>query len=152
MPQHASLTGIATLKNDAYRAQTKQEWDLAQRLWIRVITAASGQDVEAIEALQNIGIQRHTRTTPPQTKQHPFTKTPESFVSARSETPYHPTPIPQTNQPFISRPLTRQQFLIWAIPAGIGVVGVTIASQFPRSQSQQSLPLQSPSPLPKNWV
>jgi uncharacterized caspase-like protein len=64
MPQHTSLADIATLKNDAYRAERKQDWDLAQQLWIRVLAAASGQDMEAIEALQNISIQRHTRTTP----------------------------------------------------------------------------------------
>ena len=55
MPQYASLADIATLKNDAYRAERRQDWDLAQRLWIRVLAAASGQDMEAIEALQNIG-------------------------------------------------------------------------------------------------
>ena len=62
MPQHVSLADIATLKNDAYRAQMNQNWDLAQRLWIRVNTAASGSDMEAIEALQNLSIQRHTRS------------------------------------------------------------------------------------------
>ena len=60
MPQHASLSDIATLKIDAYRAQMNQSWNLAQRLWIRVNAAASGQDMEAIEALQNLSIQRHT--------------------------------------------------------------------------------------------
>jgi uncharacterized caspase-like protein len=68
MPQHASLADIATLKNDAYRAERNQDWDLAQRLWIRVNAAASGQDMEAIEAIQNLGIQRHTRTAPPQSE------------------------------------------------------------------------------------
>lgn len=62
MPQHASLSDIATLKNDAYRAQMRQDWDLAQRLWIRVNAAALGQDVEVIEALQNLGIQRYIKT------------------------------------------------------------------------------------------
>ncbi|MBC7969157.1 MAG: hypothetical protein H7Z11_03315, partial [Verrucomicrobia bacterium] len=32
MPQHASFADIATLKNDAYRAERKQDWDLAQQL------------------------------------------------------------------------------------------------------------------------
>jgi formylglycine-generating enzyme required for sulfatase activity/uncharacterized caspase-like protein len=65
MPQHASLVDIATLKNDAYRAQTiNQDWDLAQRLWIRVLAAASGQDMDAIQALQAIAISRQSRRIP----------------------------------------------------------------------------------------
>jgi uncharacterized caspase-like protein len=64
MPQHASLADIATLKNDAYRAQIKQDWDLAQRLWIRVLAAASGQDMDAVEALQTIAISRHMGIIP----------------------------------------------------------------------------------------
>ena len=62
MPQYASPADIATLKNDAYRAERKQDWDLAQQLWIQVLAAASGQDMEAIEALQKLAVQRHTRT------------------------------------------------------------------------------------------
>jgi formylglycine-generating enzyme required for sulfatase activity/uncharacterized caspase-like protein len=64
MPQHASLADIATLKNDAYRAQVRHHWDLAQRLWIRVLAAASGQDMEAIEALQTIAISRQLGIIP----------------------------------------------------------------------------------------
>ncbi|XGV96223.1 MAG: GUN4 domain-containing protein [Leptolyngbya sp. BL-A-14] len=52
--QHVTPADIATLKNDAYRAERNQDWDLAQRLWLRVDATASGQDVEAIEALQTI--------------------------------------------------------------------------------------------------
>ncbi|WP_414568090.1 SUMF1/EgtB/PvdO family nonheme iron enzyme [Nostoc sp. CCY 9925] len=54
VPQHATLADIATLKNDAYRAQLKKDFDLAKQLWIRVIAAASGQDMEAIEALEEM--------------------------------------------------------------------------------------------------
>jgi uncharacterized caspase-like protein len=60
MPQHASLADIATLKNDAYHAQTDENWNLAERLWIRVLAAASGQDADAIRALQKIAVERHT--------------------------------------------------------------------------------------------
>ncbi|MBD2038359.1 GUN4 domain-containing protein [Leptolyngbya sp. FACHB-321] len=62
MSQHASLANITTLKNDAYRAERKQDWDLAQRLWVQVLAATSGSDMEAIEALQSLGIQQLTRT------------------------------------------------------------------------------------------
>ncbi|WP_427157748.1 SUMF1/EgtB/PvdO family nonheme iron enzyme [Aliinostoc sp. HNIBRCY26] len=58
VPRHATLADIATLKNDAYRAQFKQDLDLAKQLWIRVLAAASGQDLEAIEALEQIALLR----------------------------------------------------------------------------------------------
>ncbi|AUT00516.1 peptidase C14 [Nostoc sp. CENA543] len=58
VPRHATLADIATLKNDAYRAQFKKDFDLAKQLWIRVLAAASGQDLEAIEALEQIALLR----------------------------------------------------------------------------------------------
>ena len=54
VPRYATLADIATLKNDAYRAQFKKDFDLAKQLWIRVLAAASGPDMEAIEALEEI--------------------------------------------------------------------------------------------------
>ncbi|MBD1847601.1 GUN4 domain-containing protein [Cyanobacteria bacterium FACHB-63] len=183
MPQHASLADIATLKNDAYRAQMNQNWDLAQQLWIRVLAAASGPDMEAIEALQDMGIQRHTKPTssqpePPQTaesSQASFNSTPPpqkdtaqrstpttltNSASTASSFPV-PNPISQlrsqaspvrvTGLPRStteSRSLTRRQVLKWAIPAGVGVVGVTIASQLTKVPSQPTSPLSSPSPAP----
>jgi len=62
MPQYASLADIAVLKNDAWRAGWRQEWALAQRLWIRVLAAASGQDMDAIEALQRISLTKFMKT------------------------------------------------------------------------------------------
>ena len=113
IPKFATPTDIGTLKNDAYRAQTKQDWDLAQRLWIRVNAATSGQDMDAISALQNLGIFRN----------------------------------PSSMQPSVSRPFTRKQFLKWAIPVGIGAMGVTIASQFSgRSPQTASLPISNVPP------
>lgn len=180
MPQYASLTDIATLKNDAYRAQLNQDWDLAQRLWIRVNAAASGQDMDAIEALQNLGVQRHTRTTPlqPQPPQpadsskaapHPSV-TPENQAAARPPRANPVTPPPsaspssvprsqpsstnRSNQSSVFRTFTRQQFLKWAIPAGVGVVGVTVASQFiklPSQPTSSSSPSPSPSPSPSSF-
>ncbi|KAM3100220.1 GUN4 domain-containing protein [Phormidesmis sp. 146-35] len=116
MPQHASLADIATLKNDAYRAERTQDWALAQRLWIRVLEASSGSDMEAIEALQNLGRQRRPGTA-----------------------------IPQPEPP---RSLSRRQFLKWAVPAGVGVVGVTIASQLIKVPSQPTFSPSSPVPSP----
>ncbi|MBW4471568.1 MAG: caspase family protein [Stenomitos rutilans HA7619-LM2] len=125
MPQHSSLADIATLKNDAYRAERQQDWDLAQRLWIRINAAASGQDMEAIEALQNLETQRRNRTAPPQ--------------------PEPPRTAESSKASFKSRSLTRRQVLQWAIPAGVGVAGVTLASQLLKVPSQPTASPFSPS-------
>lgn len=65
VPRYATLVDIATLKNDAYRAQVKKEFELAKQLWIRVLAAVSGQDMEAIEALQEIAQLRAVRFNTP---------------------------------------------------------------------------------------
>ncbi|WP_414563804.1 MULTISPECIES: caspase family protein [unclassified Anabaena] len=54
VPKYATLTDIAILKNDAYRAKDEGNIDLAEKLWIRVLAAAYGQDMESIKALQRI--------------------------------------------------------------------------------------------------
>ncbi|MEH2365038.1 SUMF1/EgtB/PvdO family nonheme iron enzyme [Nostoc sp.] len=54
VPRYATLADIATLKNDAYQAEVNRNLDLAEQLWIRVLAAASGQDMEAIKAIQRI--------------------------------------------------------------------------------------------------
>ena len=58
LPQYATLADIATLKNDAYRAEVKHEWELAKQLWIRVLAATQGQDIEAVEAVERIALAR----------------------------------------------------------------------------------------------
>lgn len=68
MPQHAKSADSTTLKNDAYRAQMNQSWELAQQLWIRVNALSLGQDMQALEALQNLSIQRHTKPNSLQSK------------------------------------------------------------------------------------
>ena len=40
------------------------------------------------------------------------------------------SPNNQLSRPLVSPPLTRQKFLKWAVPAGVGLVGVAISSQF----------------------
>jgi hypothetical protein len=42
------------LKNDAYQAEVEEELELAEQLWIRVLAAASGNDMQAIRSLQRI--------------------------------------------------------------------------------------------------
>ena len=173
MSQYASLADIATLKNDAYRAERQHDWNLAQRLWIRVNSAASGQDMDAIDAFQNLGIQRHTKTILPQPPSpqppklsesakvpipEPIPKPPsqpqrpvktQQFASTHRKTSVPPKPISSTSSSSLSRAFTRRQLLKWAVPAGLGVVGVTIASQFLGDQSQQSSREDSPRDQPQ---
>ncbi|WP_348917944.1 caspase family protein [Adonisia turfae] len=57
LPQRARLEDVQALKNAAFRAETKREFNFAQQLWIRVL-AASRVDQDAIEALQRIAVSR----------------------------------------------------------------------------------------------
>ncbi|MBH8564896.1 SUMF1/EgtB/PvdO family nonheme iron enzyme [Nostoc sp. CENA67] len=54
VPQYATLADIATLKNDAYQAEANSNLNLAEQLWIRVLAAASGTDMDAVKGLQRI--------------------------------------------------------------------------------------------------
>jgi uncharacterized caspase-like protein len=65
VPRYATLADIATLKNDAYRALVEEDIELAEQLWIRVLAAASGRDMEAVKALQKIERLRIRRSEPP---------------------------------------------------------------------------------------
>lgn len=76
IPRYASLAEIATLKIDAYHAETEERnLDLAEQLWIRVL--AAGVDMDAIRAIQRIERLRNTSfpdlSNPPnpQPVQHP---------------------------------------------------------------------------------
>ncbi|MEH2352310.1 SUMF1/EgtB/PvdO family nonheme iron enzyme [Nostoc sp.] len=54
VPRYATLADIATLKIDAYQAEVNRNLDLAEQLWIRVLAAALGRDMDAIKAIQRI--------------------------------------------------------------------------------------------------
>lgn len=59
LPQYATLIDIAVLKNDAYRAvQLDENLDSAEQIWIRILAATQGRDIEAIKALQKIAVTR----------------------------------------------------------------------------------------------
>ncbi|MEH2044636.1 SUMF1/EgtB/PvdO family nonheme iron enzyme [Nostoc sp.] len=64
VPRYATLADIATLKNDAYQAEVNRNLDLAEQLWIRVLAAASGQDMEAVRSLQRIERLRNSSAIP----------------------------------------------------------------------------------------
>ncbi len=80
-PRYATLADIATLKNDAYGAETEGNFDLAEQLWIRVLAAASGRDMDAVRALQRVGGLKSNASSsfpnanvPPQTPQQQFSQ------------------------------------------------------------------------------
>ncbi|MEH2038883.1 SUMF1/EgtB/PvdO family nonheme iron enzyme [Nostoc sp.] len=64
VPRYATLNDIATLKNDAYQAEVNRNLDLAEQLWIRVLAAASGQDMDAVRSLQRIERLRNSSAIP----------------------------------------------------------------------------------------
>jgi len=64
VPRYATLPDIATLKNDAYQAEVNRNLNLAEQLWIRVLAAASGQDMDAVRSLQRIELLRNSSTNP----------------------------------------------------------------------------------------
>ncbi|MBD2487420.1 SUMF1/EgtB/PvdO family nonheme iron enzyme [Aulosira sp. FACHB-615] len=65
VPRYATLHDISILKEDAYEAEVTRNLDLAEQLWIRVLAAASGQDMKAIEAIKRIDRLRWERQQPP---------------------------------------------------------------------------------------
>jgi len=102
VPRYATLADIATLKNDAYRAKDEGNLDLAEQLWIRVLVAASGNDMEAVKSLQRIERLRNSSANPDlpqQTIPQPsksVTNTPIS-KSPQIPPPKSTSPSPVTN-------------------------------------------------------
>ncbi|QLE49370.1 peptidase C14 [Nostoc sp. C057] len=72
VPRYATQKDIATLKNDAYQAEADRNLDLAEQLWIRVLAAASGQDMVAIKAIQRIERLRWERQEPSSPQPRPI--------------------------------------------------------------------------------
>lgn len=87
VPRHATLADIATLKNDAYQAEVSKKLELAEQLWIRVLAAASGTDMEAIKGIQRI--ERLRYSYPEQTTPSPSTNTQDTSkgTSSRNSLP-----------------------------------------------------------------
>ncbi|MFB2981493.1 GUN4 domain-containing protein [Microseira sp. BLCC-F43] len=81
LPRYATLQDIDTLKIDAYQAEVNSNLELAEQLWIRVLAAASGTDMDAIRAIQRIAQSRINLTPnpppPPETGNGQKSPTPE---------------------------------------------------------------------------
>ena len=56
LPKYATRADIAMLKTDAYRVEVNKNLELAKQLWIRVLAASYGHDMEAVEAIGRIAI------------------------------------------------------------------------------------------------
>ena len=56
LPKYATSADIAMLKTDAYRVEVNKNLELAKQLWIRVLAASYGHDMEAVEAIGRIAI------------------------------------------------------------------------------------------------
>lgn len=98
-------------------------------------------------------VQRKSTVQPPKAPSERSTPTTpiasnSPIRTASASVPESPSPSPtnRPNQPPASVVLARRQFLKWAIPAGVGAVGVTVASQFLGHQSPQSSTSSPPSP------
>ncbi|MDJ0713855.1 MAG: SUMF1/EgtB/PvdO family nonheme iron enzyme [Prochloraceae cyanobacterium] len=87
LPEQATLADIQELKNDAYRAEVRQNWELAKQLWIRVNIAARGTDQDAIEAIQRFPSWKASPTAPssPETLQTTTPSQPKSVIATSAE-------------------------------------------------------------------
>ncbi|HYX16000.1 MAG TPA: SUMF1/EgtB/PvdO family nonheme iron enzyme [Nostoc sp.] len=102
VPRYATLVDIATLKNDAYQTEVNRNLDLAEQLWIRVLAAASGQDMDAVRGLQRIERLRNSFANPDlpqQTIPQPSKSVTDTAISKPPQipTPKSTSPSPITN-------------------------------------------------------
>jgi uncharacterized caspase-like protein len=117
----------------------EQDYEQAKALWWQVIEADRStpsdraQARKAIDRINNSIAEELERQRALDQQRRP------------ASVPKSPSPTNRSNQPPASVTLARRQFLKWAIPAGVGVVGVTV-SQFLRQQLQQPSPPPTPSP------
>ena len=55
LPKQATLADVTILKNDALEAEAEQDYELAEQLWVRVLTVSPG-DRQAIKAIQRLAV------------------------------------------------------------------------------------------------
>ncbi|BAY13762.1 SUMF1/EgtB/PvdO family nonheme iron enzyme [Calothrix sp. NIES-2098] len=77
LPDYATLNDINQLKLDAYEAEVKGDWELAEQLWMRVNVAARGSDPDVKKAWIRIFQRQGQSSAPP--------RNPEPFTSSRGE-------------------------------------------------------------------
>ena len=90
LPKYATSADITMLKTDAYRVEVNKNLELAKQLWIRVLAASYGHDMEAVEAIGRIAIsQKQQGSIPDQPSSENRAQTEKSPQPA----PRNPTPI-----------------------------------------------------------
>ncbi len=128
--------------------QLKQKQAEAERLRQEELERQRVQDQQRREEVQRkstvqpskVVSERSTPTTPI------ASNSPIRTSSASVPESPSPSPTNRPNQPPAYVVLARRQFLKWAIPAGVGALGVTVASQFLGHQSPQSSTSSTQSP------
>ncbi|WP_445175916.1 GUN4 domain-containing protein [Microcoleus sp.] len=95
LPQYATFADIAALKIDAFQAEADKNFELAEQLWIRVLAAASGKDMYAIEAIKRIDrLQREYQASSQDNSVNTsVAKQAESPLSPKSQLVTNTTPI-----------------------------------------------------------
>jgi formylglycine-generating enzyme required for sulfatase activity/uncharacterized caspase-like protein len=63
LPQQATLTDVTNLKNDALEAETEENLELAEQLWIRVL-GVSPADPQAIKAIKRLTLRLASTSEP----------------------------------------------------------------------------------------
>ncbi|MBE9201995.1 MULTISPECIES: SUMF1/EgtB/PvdO family nonheme iron enzyme [unclassified Nodularia (in: cyanobacteria)] len=124
VPQYATLADIATLKTDAYRAKDEGNLDLAEQLWIRVLAAALGQDIEAVRALQKIEQLRNNSSHPDLPQQ----SIPDNSSKGTSQRPTTPIQLKNSSPqlPIIANWSRRR--IIQTVGMGAGGLGLAIVT------------------------
>ena len=89
LPKYATSADIAMLKTDAYRVEVNKNLELAKQLWIRVLAASYGHDMEAVEAIGRIAISQKQQGSIPD----------QPSSENRAKTEKSPEPAPPNSTP-----------------------------------------------------
>ena len=89
LPKYATSADIAMLKTDAYRVEVNKNLELAKQLWIRVLAASYGHDMEAVEAIGRIAISQKQQGSIPD----------QPSSENRAKTEKSPQPAPPNSTP-----------------------------------------------------
>jgi len=88
--RYATLAELAVLKNDAYQAEINRDDALAEQLWLRVLAAAAGSDMDAIDAIRRIARRQAGTSSPSSADSTTGHKSPTLVSSPFQETDASP--------------------------------------------------------------
>jgi len=98
-PQYATKADVAPMKFDASIAELHQDFDLAEQLWIRVLAASPGGDMDAVNGLQRIAV---AKIQPAAIPYQPSLK--NSATTDKSPEAAPPNPTPRLEVPILDPP------------------------------------------------